>query len=271
MTFLLSGLRRSGKPLRRKDHTQKGSSHALQALFPMRRKLLPVRGLLRKSITLRHPLLLLPSLQEGRLRGGGGGSWDAPGAASHEASSLPARFRSSERGGGVSGCLSGARERAPVFSTPSVAEGGGGGLLLVRSGLPMPAPLTLSPLPAYHSILCDVVSQESLRRSAPVLDPPVFPDLRIEEQGRIAGLALGWPALVAIPIVLALALLTARSQVVESVGDWPRLGRCPSASGRDVIGHGLKTAPDLVAFALALGEAVAILGSLPVSPRSLLM
>ena len=40
-------------------------------------------------------------------------SRDAPGAASREASSLPARLRSSERGGSVSGRSSGAHERAP--------------------------------------------------------------------------------------------------------------------------------------------------------------
>ena len=67
MTFVLSCLRRSGKRLLRKDFMRKGNVHALQALFPLRRRLLPVRGLLRKSSTLR--LLLLPSLQEGRLRG----------------------------------------------------------------------------------------------------------------------------------------------------------------------------------------------------------
>ena len=86
-----------------------------------------------------------------------------------------------------------------------------------------------------------MVSRESLRWSAPVLDPPVFPDLRIEEQGRIAGPALGRPSLVTGPVVLALALLTACGQAVESVGGGPRLDRCPPASGR-------------IAFALALGE-----------------
>ena len=61
------------------------------------------------------------------------------------------------------------------------------------------------------------MSREGLRWSAPVLDPPVFPDLRIEEQGRIAEPALGRPALVTGPVVLTLALLTARGQAVESV------------------------------------------------------
>ena len=184
MTFVLSGLRRSGKPLRRKDHTQKESAHALQALFPLRRRLLPVLGLLWKSSTLRHSLLLLlPSLQElGR------GEW------------------------------------------------------LVRSGRPLPAPLPRLPLPAHHSTLCDVVSRESLRRSAPVLDPSLFPDLRVEEQGRIVGPALSWPALVTGPVDLAFALLPAHGQAVESVVGGSRLGRCPPASGRGVTGRGLRIA-----------------------------
>ena len=115
------------------------------------------------------------------------------------------------------------------------------GRLLVRSGRPLPAPLNRLTLPAHRSTLCDVMSRESLRWSAPVLDSPVFPDLRIEEQGRIAEPALGRTAPVTGPVVLALALLTARGQAVESVGGGPHLVRCPPAPGR-------------VAFALALGE-----------------
>ena len=51
----------------------------------------------------------------------------------------------------------------------------------------------------------------SRERYAPVLDPPVFPDLRIEEQGRVAEPALGRTALLTGAAILALALLTARS------------------------------------------------------------
>ena len=61
---MLDSLRRSGKPLLRSDLTKKENVHALQALFPLRRRLLFMRGLLQKSCTLRL-LLLLPSLQEG--------------------------------------------------------------------------------------------------------------------------------------------------------------------------------------------------------------
>ena len=51
-------------------------------------------------------------------------SRDAPCVASHEASSPPARPRSSERGGSVSGCSSGACERASASSAPSGAGKG---------------------------------------------------------------------------------------------------------------------------------------------------
>ena len=128
------------------------------------------------------------------------------------------------------------------------------GRLLVRSGCPLPTPLPQLPLPAHHSTLCDVVSRESLLWSAPVLDPPVFPDLRIEEQGRIAEPALGQTAFVIAPVVLALALLTTRGQTVGSVGGGSCLDRCLPTNGRDVIGLGLRTAPDRVVFALGLGE-----------------
>ena len=128
------------------------------------------------------------------------------------------------------------------------------GRLLVRSRCPQPAPLPRWPLPAHHSTLSDVVSRESLLWSAPVRDPPVFPDLRIEEQGRIAEPVLGRTALAIAPVVLALTLLTALGQAVESVGSGSCLDRCPPANGRDVIGLGLRTTPDRVAFALGLGE-----------------
>ena len=163
---------------------------------------------------------------------GGGVSQGAPGAASREASSPPARPRSSERGGSVSGRLSGVRKCASVSSAPSGAGEGE-----VARSLPR------LPLSAHHSMLCEVVSRESLRLSAPILIPPMFPDLRIEEQGRNTEPALGLTALVTAPVVLALALLTACGQAVESVGGGPCLDRCPSASGHDLIGRCLWTIP----------------------------
>ena len=168
----------------------------------------------------------------------------APGVASREASSPPARPRSSERGGSVSGHLSVARERASVSSAPS-----GAGVGEVARSQQMPparaASLAASPRSSQHALRC-------LLWSAPICDPPMFPDLQIEEQGRIAEPAFGRTALVIAPVVLA--LLAARGQVVERVGSWSRLDRCPPANGRDVIGLGLRTAPDLIAFALGRGE-----------------
>ena len=68
--------------------------------------------------------------------------------------------------------------------------------------------------------------RESFSWSAPVLDPLVFPDLRIEEQGRIVESAQGRAAPVAGLGVLALAPLSVRGQAFESVVARTRLGRC---------------------------------------------
>ena len=85
------------------------------------------------------------------------------------------------------------------------------GRLLVRSGLPLPAPLPRLPLPAHRSTLCDAMSrEESSEVRSDFRDPPVFPDLRIAEQRRIAEPALGRTALVTGTAILALALLNAR-------------------------------------------------------------
>ena len=67
MTFAGIGLRRSGKPLLKNVLMQNVRDQlTLQALlFPLRRRLLLVRGLLRKSRTPWLPLLPPPPLQEG--------------------------------------------------------------------------------------------------------------------------------------------------------------------------------------------------------------
>ena len=204
MTFVLGGLRLSGNNLQRNALTLNESAHALQALFPLRRRLLPVRGLLRKSCSPGLPHLLLPSLQEGRLRGGGGG------LGVHLVLCpvrLPLLLLDLSPVRGVTRLV---RASAPL--SPQLLRELGRGRLLIRSGRHLPAPLPRLPLPAHHSTLCDVVSRESFLWSAPVLDPPVFPDLRVEEQGRIAEPALGRTALVTAPVVLALALLTTSSR-----------------------------------------------------------
>ena len=173
--------------------------------FPLRRRLLLVRGLLWKSCALRPLPLLLPSLQEVRLRGRGLGMHLVL-----RPMRLPLLPLDLGPARGVEVSLVARPVRASVLLPPRLLRELGRGKLLVRNGLPLPAPLPRLPLPAHHSTLCDMVSQESLRWSAPVLDPPVFPDLQIEEQGRIAKPALGRPALVTGPVVLA--LLTARGR-----------------------------------------------------------
>ena len=88
-------------------------------------------------------------------------SRDAPGAASREASSHPARPRSSERGGRVSGCSSGARERAPVSSTPSgVGEGGA-----ARSQRTPPASSVASPRSSLYALRRGESGESSVVRS----------------------------------------------------------------------------------------------------------
>ena len=80
-----------------------------------------------------------------------GGSRDAPGAASREASSLPARPRSSERGGSVPGRSSGARERAPASSAPSGA-GEGGAARSQRTPPARAASSVASPCSSLHTL-----------------------------------------------------------------------------------------------------------------------
>ena len=191
--------------------------HALQARFPLRRRLLLVRGLLRKSCTLRP--LPLPSLQEGRLRGRSLGMHLVL-----RPVRLPLLLLDLGPARGVEVSLVARLVRASALLPPRLLRELGRGKLLVRSGVPLPVPLPRLPLHAHHSTLCDMVSRESLRWSAPVLDPPVFPDLWIEEQRRIVEPALGRPALVTGPVVLALALQSRASEAgLVSVAVHPRV------------------------------------------------
>ena len=191
---MLVGLRGSGNFLLRSEPIRNGKDHALQALFP-----LPRAG---TSSEVPQPGTSSSSFS--RPSGGQdkrGGSQGAPGVVSWEAFSPPARHRSSERrgGGGWSLSLQPLREL-------------GRGRLLGRDGLLLPMPLPRLLLPTHHSTLRDMISREKFRRTAPLLDPPVFPDLRIEEQGRIAELALDRTALVTVAVVLALAPLAVRGR-----------------------------------------------------------
>ena len=89
----------------------------------------------------------------------------------------------------------------------------------------------------------------------------MFPDLRVEEQGRIVEPALGRAAPVSGFGDLALAPLSVRGQAVESVVDGTSLGRCPPACGCGVAGRGLLTAIGRVALAHCLaGIALGVTG-----------
>ena len=236
---MLVGLRRSGNFSRKSAPIKIGRNLALQALFPLH----PARELLRKFRSLGLPPLLLPALQEGRIRWGG--------YRVHlvvcPVRLLPLPLDLGLASGGECLDIRPLRARAPLSLQPLRELERG--RLLGRSGLPLPAPLPRLLLPAHHSMLGDVMSREKFRWTAPFLDPPVFPDLRIEEQGRIVELALGRTALVTVAVILALALLTVRGQEVESVGGGHPLGLCPPVSGRD-----LRIAPAPGTCALALGE-----------------
>ena len=172
--------------MRKNAHTLNVSAYALQALFLLCRRLLPVRRLLRKSRSPGLPLLLLPSLQEGRLRMGS--------LRVHlvlRPVRLPLLLLDLGPAREVEVSLVARLLRASAPLSLQLLRELQRGRLLVRSGRPLPALLPRLPLPAYSSTLCNAMSRESLRRYAPVLVPSVFPDLRIEEQGRIAEPALG--------------------------------------------------------------------------------
>ena len=143
--------------------------------------------------------------------------------------------------------------------------------LLARCRLPFPAPPMSLTLPNSDRSFHDVGLQESLRHLAPACYPPVVPDLRIEDQGRIRGLGLERVARVDVAVVVALAPLPVRGQEVESVdaGHRPHRSLLVAATARgvealgldvtdldprinigravtalDMIGHGLRTATD---------------------------
>ena len=199
MTFVLVGLRRSGNFLRRNGLTEIVRSHALQALFALQASPragtyseVPQPGTSSSSFS-------RPSGGQDK-RGGGGlrvhlvlcpvGLPPLPldlGLARGEGVSLDARLL---------------RVSAPL--SLQLLRGLGSGRLLVCSGRSLPAPLPRLLLPAHHSTLGDVMSREKFRRTAPFLDPPVFPDPRIEEHGRIVEPTLGRTALVTVAVVLAL-------------------------------------------------------------------
>ena len=116
--------------------------------------------------------------------------------------------------------------------------------LSARSRFPFPAPLPRLSLPIPHR------TQGRLRSLAPACYPPVVPDLRIEEHGRIGELSHGRVA----AVVLALSPLPVRGQEVESVDDSHRPGRSLLMPAHAVTGRGHLTTTGRGVEALGHGE-----------------
>ena len=232
MTFVLDGLWRSGKLLLRKGLMQKGSVHAVQALFPLRRRFLPMRGLLRKSST--PGLLLLPSLQEGRLREAVLGMYLV--LRPVRLPLLPLNIGPAK---GVEVFLVARLVRVSALLSPLLLRELRRGELLVCSRRPLPALLPRWALPAHHCTFCEVVSRESLRRAAPVRDPPVFPDPRIEEHGRIVEPALGGTRLGGTDRGLLTAIGRVAFSLARCLGVIGRSPRTATGIALGVIGRNL--------------------------------
>ena len=124
--------------------------------------------------------------------------------------------------------------------------------LPARCRLPFPAPPTSMSLPNSHRTFHDVGIRGRRRSLAPACYPPVVPDLRIEDQGRIRGLGHVRVALVDVAVVLALSPLPVRSQEVESVDAGHRPRRSLLVPAYAVSGRGLLTATALGVEALGL-------------------
>ena len=134
-----------------------------------------------------------------------GGSRGAPGVASHEASSPPARPRSSERGGSFSGRSSVASEHASVSSAPS----GAAEREVARLQRTPPARAASSvafPRSSQHTPQRDERRETSVNRSRSRSSRVS----RSSDRGRSVEPILDRTALVTVTVVLALALLTVR-------------------------------------------------------------
>ena len=114
--------------------------------------------------------------------------------------------------------------------------------LPARCRLPFPAPPTSRSLPNSHRTFHDMRIRGRLRSLATACYPPVVPDLRIEDQGRIRGPGHEGVALVDVAVVLALAPLPVRGQEVESVDAGHRPRRALLVPAHAGSGRGLLTA-----------------------------
>ena len=127
--------------------------------------------------------------------------------------------------------------------------------LPARGRLPLPALLPRLSLPIPHRTLDDVRNRGRLRSLAPACYPPVVPDLRIEEHGRIGELGHGRVAPVDVAVVVALSPLPVRGrQEVESVDDGHRPGRSLLVPAHAVTGRGLLNVTGRGVEALSNGE-----------------
>ena len=125
--------------------------------------------------------------------------------------------------------------------------------LPARCRRPFPAsPMSLT-LPNSHRTFHDVGIRGSLRHLAPAFYPPVVPDLRIEDQGRIRGLGHERVARVDVAVVVALAPLPVRGQEVESVVGGRRLRRFLLVPAHGVKALGLDPRVDTSHAVTALG------------------
>ena len=245
MTFVLCGLLSSGNFSQRKGLTKKGRN-ALQALFPLLSRLLPVRKLLREFRALGLMLLLLPALQAGRRRGGGG-------LGVHLVLCLvglpllpldlgPAR--------GVGVPLGIRLARTGSLPLLLLLQGEEERELTARCRRPFPASPRLLTLPNSHRTFHDVRNRENHQSLAPVFYPPAIHAPRGVDRERIRGLGHVRVARVDVAVALALAPLPVRGQEVVSVGSGHRPRRSLLVSARAVSGRGLLTATALDVEAL---------------------
>ena len=153
---MLIGLRRRGNFSLRKELTMNKNTHALQALFPLRRRPLPLRGLLWKSRSPGLPPPLLPAIQEGRIRAGVGGGLGFQ-LVLHPVKLplLPLDLSPSRR---VEVSLVACRLLASAPLSLQLLRELQRGRLLGHSGLPLTAPLPQLLLHTHRSTLCDVMS-----------------------------------------------------------------------------------------------------------------
>ena len=144
---------------------------ALQALFPLRRWLLPARKLLREFRVLGLLLLLLPALQVGR------GS--RRGLREHLVlclGGLPPLPLDLGPARGVGVPLGSRLVRAGALPLLLLLRERAKWELPARSRLPLPAPLPRLSLPIPHRTFNDVRNRGRLRSLAPAYYPPLVPD-----------------------------------------------------------------------------------------------